>query len=103
MPKTDPGVAAMLVKFDTNANANSGALATKYVITTAELNRIRQARYVWQWFIDTLGVARDWPQSITAKRDGMFSLPAAPAVPTGSWRVVTPIHPGPTNFSSVSL
>ena len=81
MPSTDAGIAAMLVGFDTNATANSNALATKYVITTAELNRIRQARYVWQWFIDTLGVARDWPQSITAKRDGMFSLPAAPAVP----------------------
>ena len=96
MPKTDPGVAAMLVKFDTNANANSGALAAKYVLTTGELNRIRQARYVWQWFIDTLAVAREWAQSITAKRDMLLTSPpaAAMSVPGGPT-----LPPNPTYVS----
>ena len=66
MPPNDAGVAALLVKFDTNITASSNALATKYGITTTELNRIRQARYVWQWFLDALGVAREWAQSLTA-------------------------------------
>lgn len=94
MPKSDAGVAAMLVKFDTNVNASSGALATKYAITTAELNRIRQARYVWQWFLDSLAVGREWAQSFTAKRDGMLSgTPLTPVVvPGGPTLPASPVY-----------
>lgn len=80
MPPNDAGVAALLVKFDTNITASGNVLATKYGIATAELNRIRQARYVWQWFLDVLGVAREWAPSLTAKRDEMILSPAAAAV-----------------------
>ena len=94
MPKTDAGIAALLVKFDTNATASSNALAAKYGITTAELNRIRQARYVWQWFLDSLAVGREWAQSFTAKRDGMISgAPAAAvAVPGGPTLPANPVY-----------
>ena len=81
MPKTDAGIAAMLVKFDTNATANGNVLATKYGITTGELNRVRQARYVWQWFLDSLAVGREWAQSFTKKRDGMLTSALGTAVP----------------------
>ena len=94
MPTTDTGTAAMLVKFDTSANANVSALATKYGLTTAELNRIRQARYAWQWFIDTLAVGREWAQSITSKRDEMLTSPLATAVivPGGPALPANPVY-----------
>ena len=94
MPTSDGGIAAMLVAFDTNITANSNVLATKYLITTSEMNRIRQARYVWQWFIDVLVVGREWPQSLTAKRDGMISSPlgTAVAVPGGPTLPAIPMY-----------
>ncbi len=101
MPKTDAGIAAMLVKFDTNATANGNNLATKYNITTTELNRIRQARYVWQWFLDSLAVGREWAQSFTAKRDGMISGTPAAAVPVPGAPTL-PALPGYTPVTSPS-
>lgn len=103
MPKTDAGVAAMLVAFDTNAN---GALATKYGLTSAELNRVRQARYVWQGFIDALAVGRDWAQGMTAKRDLMISGAATGAVafPAGPTMPAVPMYtPLPTGSPTAAL
>jgi len=87
LPSTDAGIAAMLAAFDNGANANSGALAAKYVLTNAELSRVRQARSVWQWFLDSLAVGRDWAQGFTGKRDLMFT-----GTPTGA----VPVPLGPT-------
>ncbi len=45
MPTTTAdGIGAMLLSFDTNINANGGALATKYGIAAAERTRVTQAR-----------------------------------------------------------
>ena len=102
LPSTDAGIAAMLAAFDNAANANSGALATKYVLTNAELSRVRQARAVWQWFLDSLAVGRDWAQGFTGKRDLMFiGLPTgAVATPGGPTLPVipsyVPVPPGAT-------
>ena len=76
------------------SNATSNALGVKYLVTTAEMNRIRQARYVWQWFIDVLVVGREWAQSLTAKRDGMISSPlgTAVAVPGGPTLTASPTY-----------
>lgn len=89
-PTTDGGIGSMLVAFDTNAS--NGTIATKYSLAVTELNRVRQARYVWQWFADTLEVGRMWVQSVNGKRDLLFSgeptgtlpLPTAPTLPTGA-------------------
>ena len=53
LPRSDTGIATTLVTFDTAINASSSALATKYIVTTAELNRVRAGRYTWQFFLDS--------------------------------------------------
>lgn len=97
MPKTVEGIGAMLLSFDTNINANGGALATKYGIVAAELTRVTQARLVWAWFQDMLTAARDWAQSLTQTRDTMTSAPqsAAMALPGGPILPAVPTLTGP--------
>jgi hypothetical protein len=102
LPTTDAGTLAMLVAFDTNQNA----LATKYALTAAEMNRVRQARYVWQWFQDALVVAREWAQSLTSKRDSMVTGPAASAgsIPGGPALPASPTYvPLPSGTSTAVL
>ena len=106
LPSTDAGIAAMLAAFDNGANANSGALAAKYVITNAELSRVRQARAVWQWFLDSLAVGRDWAQGFTGKRDLLFTGPATGAapVPLGPTMPVIPSYvPVPPGVTTPAL
>ncbi len=97
MPKTVEGIGAMLLTFDTNMNANGGALAKKYAITAAELTRVTQARLVWAWFQDMLTAARDWSQSLTQTRDTMTSAAqsAAVALPGGPVMPAVPTLVGP--------
>ncbi len=97
MPTTADGIGAMLLSFDTNINANGGALATKYGIAAAERTRVTQARPVWAWFQDALTAARDWAQSLTQIRDTMTSAPqsAAGPLPGGSVLPAVPTLTGP--------
>ncbi|MEA3187291.1 MAG: hypothetical protein QOD99_1121 [Chthoniobacter sp.] len=117
MPLTADGIATMLVAFDTNINANAGALATKYSLDAADLARIHQARLVWQWFLDALVVARNWSQSLTGTRDSMLTgapgapqplpglptLPAAPQVSAGPPAVAAQLEPGFFTFFSSTV
>jgi hypothetical protein len=88
----------LLVAFDTHIGANGGALATKYRLTADQLTRVHQARLVWQWFLDALGVARRWAASLTETRDSMQTgepgapepLPGLPTLPP-----VPQLDPGP--------
>lgn len=95
MPKTVEGIGSMLLAFDTNINANTAALATKYGIAPDERTRVTQARLVWNWFTDALTAARDWAQSLTDTRDTMTSAPQAAAdpVPGGPMMPAAPTMP----------
>lgn len=97
MPQSAEGIDQMLVAFDTNINANSGALATKYGVAAGDLTRVKQARLVWGWFMETLSAARGWAVSLTQTRDmmqtgtpnGSIPLPGGPMLPA------VPQLPGP--------
>jgi hypothetical protein len=97
MPKTAEGIDQMLVAFDTNINANSGALATKYGVAAADLTRITQARMVWGWFMQALTAARGWAQSLTQTRDMMENAPlnGTQPLPGGPMLPAVPQLPGP--------
>lgn len=81
MPKTDNGIALMLMSFDDNI----GPLQTKYSLTSADLLRVKQARMAWRWFLDCLEIARQWSESTTAKKNQMRNGPpgGAQAMPGG--------------------
>lgn len=80
-PQTADGINTMLTAFNTNINANSKALATKYGVAAADLTRIAQAQLVWAWFMDALGTARQWSASLTQTRDMMETAPPGPTIP----------------------
>ena len=81
LPKTAEGIDQMLTAFNTNINANSGALATKYGVTAEELTRVNQGQLVWSWFMAALVLARQWAQSLTGTRDMMETSPAGAPQP----------------------
>lgn len=89
LPSTDTGVASTLLTFDTAVTANTAALATKWGMTNADINRIRAAHASFQWFLDSPDVVRDWLQGFNDKRGQMFTgpatglvaLPAGPVLP----------------------
>lgn len=87
----------MLEAFDTNINADSGALATKYGLTAAELMRVDQGHLVWQWFLEALTVARFWTISLTQERDRMETAAAGPTHPLPGGPTLPPVPdlPGP--------
>ncbi len=71
------------------------ALITKYSLASADMTYLQKAERVLGYLIELKTVADAWSQSITEKRDGMFSLPptttlvlpanpALPAPPTTS-------------------
>lgn len=110
MPKTVEGISIMLMAFDSNIQANSGALATKYGILAAEMTRVTQARLVWAWFQDMLTAARDWAESLTQTRDTMTTGaqaaleplpggPILPVAPTMSGAPATPAQLEPGFFT----
>lgn len=83
MPSTDAAVAAMLGQFTTNAAADSGALATKYSLSDAELARIAQAAAVTAWFLTNTETLRGRAQQFTQLRGQMDTgSGAAFAIPT---------------------
>ena len=70
-------------------------MKTKYGLVAADMTTLQNAEPVLTYLIDMMEAADAWSQSITEKRDGMFSLPptttlelptepALPAIPTGS-------------------
>ena len=70
-------------------------LQTKYSLASADITFLQNAELVLNYLIELKMVAEAWSQSVTEKRDGMFSLPpgttlvlpadpALPAPPTGS-------------------
>lgn len=89
MPSTNEGVGNMLTVFNNNIQANSNALATKYGVTSDEINRVAQAQSVWMWFDAVLAMARGWGTSLTASRDALFTgvpgasdpMPDSPVLP----------------------
>ena len=103
LPRSETGVATTLVTFDNGINASSGALATKYIVTIAELNRVRAGRYVWQWFLDAAGIGSEWAQGFTGKRDlmltgaqtGTVAIPGGPTLPANPTYLQLPT--GPSN------
>ncbi len=95
--------------FDTNINANSGALATKYGVNAGDCTRITQARLVWGWFMEALAAARGWAVSLTQTRDmmqtapqnGTQALPGGPTLPPVP--MMTGTTPAPRSWSPASL
>ena len=70
------------------------ALITKYALASADMVYLQDAQRVLAYVLDLIAVANTWAQSLTEKKDGMFSLPptttltlpsdpALPAPPTG--------------------
>jgi hypothetical protein len=103
-PQTEQGFEQLLVAFDTNINADSGALAAKYSVSTADLDRIHQARLVWGWFMEAIGVARHWPISLTETRDMLLDAPLGPVQPLpGGPTLPPPPLIGPSPGSPVQL
>ncbi len=79
----------MLNAFDTNIQANDGALASKYNVSAEDIARVHQANLVWGWFDEALELARSWSTSLTADRDvlsaaldgSLDDLPSPPTLP----------------------
>ena len=96
MPQTAEGIDTMLMAFNTNINANGGALATKYGVDAADLTRVTQAQLVWGWFMQALAAGRGWAQSLTQTRDMMQTAPqnGSQPLPGGPMMPPVPMMPG---------
>jgi hypothetical protein len=103
MPKTPEGINNLLTAFNTNINANSGALATKYNVTAAELLRIAQATLVWTWFMAGITNGRKWTQFFTAQRDMMETAEPGAAQPLPGLPTLPPLPMLPTTPPTPAL
>lgn len=87
MPKTDEGIATMLMSFDDNI----AALNSKYGLLSADLLRVHQARLAWRWFLDCLEAARQWSESTTGKKQQLQHGPTGPAQAMPAGPVCPPV------------
>ena len=82
LPDDEPGILSVLTALDTNL---PGALATKYEVTAAQLLRLRNGRYAYEWFMSANSIARQWSKSMSDAHDSMTTANPAPltALPGG--------------------